>query len=492
MKCIHCGKVLPDNAIKCYSCGQRTGRNTNQQQPQQTGNNRKTNTQYGQVIKCPACGGMINPFQTQCVCGYVFRGTSTSTAVSDLAQDLQDIDTKSGGNPYASQLNGGIDVFEQQKIALITNFSIPNLKEELVEFVLLTRVHLAKIYADKKRPKNDLLYNAWKTKFEEAHIKAKMMLTSSDLALFSSIESEIQSYENKLQIKKSKIRTISLVGIVASSIQLLASISIGIVSCIILSILELGVFIFTFLLATKVIKIQSKAIRVVSLIIGIILFFANVGILSTRGIKDMVNSEENVETIVWENLEIGEAIPQFNKTQGEIIIDTDTSLSICFYEIEKEEFYEYMLLCEIWEYKIDAIKTESTFTAWKEGNYKLSLWYSDFYKRLSIDLDLFIMKEIKIINEKLLKQIPNLPSTYGKINYDEEKRFSVILGNITYDEFKSFIKQCYDKGYKDNMSNGEKRFYAVKDVFIGKDYELTITYEGNDIIVITLEEIVKE
>ena len=266
---------------------------------------------------------MINPFQAQCVCGYVFRGTSTSTAVSDLARELQDIDSKSGGNPYNSQLNGGIDIFEQQKIALITNFTIPNLKEELVEFALLTRAHLAKIYADKKRPKNDELYNAWKTKFEESYLKAKMMLTSSDLALFKSTENEINDYEKRRKRKR------------------LAKIILWITSIFVCAIIVV------------------------------------------------------------------------------------TCLCVNFF----------------------------------------------------IPIE---MGEITIPNSKIVQELPEIDFSYGKIVKDKETVFSAYFGNITKEEFKSYIEQCVAEGFTENRNKKETSFYAEKNekfLMFGKIYVLKLTYD---------------
>ena len=219
---------------------------------------------------------MINPFQTQCACGYVFRGTSTSTAVSDLAQELQDIDMKKGWK------NKFINKYSAQ-IAVITNFTIPNLKEDLIEFALLVRANVSKIYADGLMDEENCLYKAWKTKFEECYAKAKMMLSSNDLVLFDTIEKEMEKYEEKERIKNSRVRRFSILGISLSAIFMLVFL-VGeelSISCFVLSIFQLVAFSISLLLETKTIQVKINKLSLVVFIIGLVLLGINIYLMAS-------------------------------------------------------------------------------------------------------------------------------------------------------------------------------------------------------------------
>ena len=70
---------------------------------------------------------------------------------------------------------------EQQKIDYITAFPIPNDKESIIEFMMLTKSFIKDVLfislffsTDSKRTKR--MNKVWKKKFQQASAKAKMLL----------------------------------------------------------------------------------------------------------------------------------------------------------------------------------------------------------------------------------------------------------------------------------------------------------------------------
>ena len=94
---------------------------------------------------------------------------------------------------------------EEQKISLISNFPIPNTKEDILEFMILSSSHiLAKKPSGDISEHDELLYKelkkAWKMKFEQAYDKAKICIKNDE------DRTEIEQCYNKTIVEPKKKR----------------------------------------------------------------------------------------------------------------------------------------------------------------------------------------------------------------------------------------------------------------------------------------------
>lgn len=210
--CINCGQQLADGAKFCAECG--TSVNEANQSTQ-----RKA-VYDGEIHKCPNCGEVLDSFVSNCpACGYELRGTEATSAVRELAAKLEAIESERETirhNPLKSLYFGQeITKTDEQKISLIRSFSIPNTKEDLYEFLILSESNIdIDLYDDdgnqfKKNDARRAVSDAWKAKFEQAYQKAKIIF-ANDPRL-----NEIQSLYDRTQksISKAKWKTWKLVGI---------------------------------------------------------------------------------------------------------------------------------------------------------------------------------------------------------------------------------------------------------------------------------------
>lgn len=105
---------------------------------------------FGDVKKCPACGGIVQSFSTKCSdCGHDFRNVESANSVREFFRDYQKIESsvtvkdnrEMGG--IVGSIMGTIDDSEgRRKLAVFTkkkefimHFPIPNSKEDLLEFL---------------------------------------------------------------------------------------------------------------------------------------------------------------------------------------------------------------------------------------------------------------------------------------------------------------------------------------------------------------------
>lgn len=225
MFCQNCGNQLGDGARFCSNCGAATG-----SVPGNSPSQRKEEY-VGVVKKCPSCGSPMQSMDAVCTsCGHSFTKGNTCDSVKEFASRLQEIsagtlteDDKDRGEnsrtlilalwfliallvmstASVSSITGGgsylgllgvpvllavillvmppITTQEQQKIDYITAFPIPNDKESIIEFMMLTKSFIKDVLfislffsADSKRTKR--MNKVWKKKFQQASAKAKMLL----------------------------------------------------------------------------------------------------------------------------------------------------------------------------------------------------------------------------------------------------------------------------------------------------------------------------
>lgn len=221
--CINCGQELAEGAKFCANCGKAvSGENPTTQ--------RKT-VYEGQIHKCPNCGEVINSFVSNCpTCGHEIRDAQGVSSVRQLAMKLEQLEAKrppkKGTNIFAQTFGGGTQLqsIDEQKIDLIRNFSIPNTKEDVLEFIVLAAANIdLKVYGlDASRyqmldPARRELSDAWLAKLEQADQKAEIMFGHTQEYL-----SMRNVYENKMKaIKKQKYQIVWLIAGVFGSIFLM-------------------------------------------------------------------------------------------------------------------------------------------------------------------------------------------------------------------------------------------------------------------------------
>lgn len=171
---------------------------------------------FGDVKKCPACGAMVQSFQTKCSdCGHEFSNIEANASIDKLfkmlndAEDMRKEDSTSSnplsamGSMMAKQMTSsfGPGKVDKKKMEIISNFPIPTTKNDILEFLSLA-VPKAKQkgnFLTKQNPENKThndFVPVWKTKCEQIIMKAKFSMKEDKKAL-----DEIMQYANELGIK---------------------------------------------------------------------------------------------------------------------------------------------------------------------------------------------------------------------------------------------------------------------------------------------------
>lgn len=201
--CSNCGNRLGDNDKFCPNCGTPAN--------QQDDSKRKFHFD-GELYKCPNCGELLKSFELNCpACGYELRGTKSSSAIREFASKLEAIEAKREHKKTKglfSRLNAQVEVSktDEQKISLIKSFSVPNTKEDMLEFMILATSNINMRTYDSTNTdisKSDKEVNAaWFSKVEQVYQKAKR--TYSTDSVFQEIETLYEDCNEKIKTSKRK------------------------------------------------------------------------------------------------------------------------------------------------------------------------------------------------------------------------------------------------------------------------------------------------
>lgn len=213
----HCGQQLTYDAMFCSRCGTPTMLN-------QADNYTERKQEFaGKIIKCPNCGEVLNSFVSNCPsCGYELRGAKSSNSVREFATKLGQIEEKRESKKGPSSIigkiygsDGQLTKTDEQKINLIRSFSVPNTKEDVLEFMILASSNIdVSVYGwgDKGviTESRKAVSEAWIAKMEQVYEKAK--LTFGNTPEFQNIE---EKYIEKVKEVKKRKRGIwiTLVGL---------------------------------------------------------------------------------------------------------------------------------------------------------------------------------------------------------------------------------------------------------------------------------------
>ena len=200
--CQYCGTKLDIGARFCKSCGkpiEQSGSSAAGCTPPQTEEtfSHKQHTERktvyeGQLHKCPNCGELLDAFRSHCPsCGYEIRDARSSSSVRELAQKLERIEAERMapieekkslmkmvfGKDFKEEdeLEEAQERFDeqkrQQKANLIVNFSVPNTREDILEFMILASSNI-----DVKKGIDDEVSKAWISKLDQVYEKAKLLM----------------------------------------------------------------------------------------------------------------------------------------------------------------------------------------------------------------------------------------------------------------------------------------------------------------------------
>lgn len=188
------------------------------------------------------------------------------------------------------------------------------------------------------------------------------------------------------------------------------------------------------------------------------------------------------EKFDWKDVELCDRLPKPKSKTGSIIINDSSSLSMDVEKTSKSDYKAYIEKCQSMGYTVESEKDGDTYNAFDEEGYALSLDYigEEMYIELDAPIEMGILTWPK---SKIAGLLPLPESTVGKISDDRADGCYIYVGKTSIDDFTAYIDKCTDSGFSVDYDKGDK-FYRASDK---KGNQLSLTYEGNQIMAIQIE-----
>lgn len=221
-------------------------------------------------------------------------------------------------------------------------------------------------------------------------------------------------------------------------------------------------------------------ITIIAVVALLVIIMIPVGISKSR---QKTRAQDEIEQDMSDII-MREHIPSLKGARYNAGINSDTSLSLEIKNIADSYYTGYQKACREMGYVNDVDESGSSFEAFNNEGYKLRLY---FYSGLhSMSLYLYApekMDSFEWPQNGVATMIPATKSNNGKIITNSSESFEVKVSNMNMDEYNSYIKSCEEKGYTVDF-NKTTKLYTAKN---GEGYRLSITYEGGNIVRVSIK-----
>lgn len=245
----------------------------------------------------------------------------------------------------------------------------------------------------------------------------------------------------------------------------------------IITILQIVLTVIALLMKKQIIKVPKNWLYIITLTFAIILLIPYVHLFES--------DYENIKRFKWSDIVLSDTVPETKSRSGEILINSMDHLSLDVYGINQNQYNDYIEDCKERGFIVDAEQLETSFAAYNDSGYKLSLYYYTSDNTMHIGLDAaYQYGAIVWSDDSLATMIPVPKSVVGEISKDDETGFLAYVANTPIDDFKSYIALCVDKGFVIDSHDAEKAYSAKN----SEGYRLSVEYQGNNVICIAVDE----
>lgn len=218
-------------------------------------------------------------------------------------------------------------------------------------------------------------------------------------------------------------------------------------------------------------KYLKKPWVIVLIVLILLIIIFNIA----SGIKNRVD---------WNSIELNDQLPKIKDGVLELISNSDSYLSIHVKKIKKSDYKNYVKECQKKGFEIDVQEDSSHFEAFNKEGYELNIYYFDYDDEYSLSLNKpYDLEDIEWPDKGISTKIPKISSTKGIISLDSSDEFNAIIGNVSYDDYKKYVKSCDENGFNIDYKNEKTNYYAKN----SDGDELIVEYLGGNNIKIVLK-----
>lgn len=192
-------------------------------------------------------------------------------------------------------------------------------------------------------------------------------------------------------------------------------------------------------------------------------------------------SRNRKEKFDWNEVELCDRLPKPKSNVGTIISNDSDHLSLHVEKTSKRDYSTYVEECQSMGYTVESEKVGDNYTAFDEEGYVLVLNYIGETMHVALDAPIE-MGALNWPKSEIAGLLPLPKSTIGKISTDTESGCCIYVGEMSIGDFNAYVDECSDYGFSVDYERGDK-FYNAKDE---KENELSLSYQGNNVMVIQI------
>lgn len=192
------------------------------------------------------------------------------------------------------------------------------------------------------------------------------------------------------------------------------------------------------------------------------------------------------EKFSWSDITMGEVLPEPKSNFAKIYLNNDESLGMYIYDTSSSDYSEYVNKCEDMGFTIDTDKNSTSFEAYNESGYRLSVNYRDNSSGSYMYINLYVpikISEIQWPTSTVGNLLPVPKSTVGKFSYEYDDSFYVNIGETNEADYSEYVTACSDKGFNVDYNKGDTYYYADNN----EGYHISLKHEGNNTMSIRID-----
>ena len=232
-------------------------------------------------------------------------------------------------------------------------------------------------------------------------------------------------------------------------------------------------FIVSSIMGIQTIGEKKKDLRILAAVMAFLLIVPYFSIFR--------QSADNIKKYKWQDIVLGEMLPEPSSNVTEIISNSESELMIYIHQTSVKQYSAYIKECKEMGYSKDSTDTDSSYTAFNQNGYKVSLSYDRSNKKIFIGLNAPMKTEsIEWPDSDIAKLLPVPKSSVGNIYWENSNGFVIFVAETTIDNFKEYTELCSKNGFSIHYQKGDRYYYADNT----EGCHLSLNYKGFNIMCI--------
>lgn len=192
------------------------------------------------------------------------------------------------------------------------------------------------------------------------------------------------------------------------------------------------------------------------------------------------------ERLIWPETSLGERLPNPPVKNGEIVVETSSTLHARAVDATERHYQNFVKDCEDSGFTVDIKREDNSFSAYDEDGYFVEVWYTQSEETINITIKASIeddFSEIEWPKSEIAGSIPVPKSNIGIISWENEDGFVIYIGETSKEDYDEYVSQCYEAGFTIDYNKGDDYFRGINRV----GYHLNVDYEWNQTMFIRMD-----